>query len=165
MCIINGALLQLKCICIHIKTRAGPLLLLLPSSPPPSRFLHCLILIMQLRFCEALFMLRMNAAHSLVFFATTPSPPLPSANDSSRRSVESHLHTESSSHGCTTRKNDSKKRLEKMFQKNGWCGICIFSLQSFIETEVGSIYEFTSKLPLHSVATQDKITMKRNQST
>ena len=82
-------------------------------SPPPSRFLHRLILIMQLRFCEALFMLRMNAAHSLVFFAATPSPPLPSANDSSRRSVESRLHTESSSHGCTTRKNDSKKRFRK----------------------------------------------------
>ena len=36
---------------------------------------------------------------------------------------------------------------------------------SFIETEDGSVYKFTSKLPLHSVATQDKITMKRNQST
>ena len=51
---------------------------------------------MQLRFCEALLMLRMNAACSLVFFAAAPSPPLPSANDSSRRCVKSRLHTGSS---------------------------------------------------------------------
>ena len=39
----------------------------------------------------------------------------------------------------------------------GWDSVS--SLQSFIETEDGSVYKFTSKLPLHSVATQDKITI------
>ena len=92
-----------------------PELVLLPFfPPPPSRFLHRLILIMQLEFCEALLMLKMNAACSLVFFAAAPSPSLPSANDSSWRCIESRLHTESSSHGCT----NSTKCLRATFYSN-----------------------------------------------
>ena len=90
---------------------------------------------MQLWFYEALFMLRMNAAHSLVFFAATPFPPLPSANDSSRCSVESRLHTKSSLHGCTTRKNDSKKR----FRKTADVG-CVYSVSSHLLKRKTEVY-------------------------
>ena len=44
----------------------------------------------------------------------------------------------------------------------GWDSVS--SLQSFIETEDGSVYKFTSKLPLHSVATQDKINPHKKPS-
>ena len=67
----------------------------------------------------------------------------------------------------------------QLFQKNPpmWRCVHIYSVSSHLlkwkteykvpmtDTKQTSVYEFTSKLPLHSVATQDKITMKRNQST
>ena len=80
-------------------------------------------------------MLRMNAACSLVFFTAVYSPPLPtapSANDSSQRCVKNRLHTESSSHGCTSQKKIERDFLFKfqLFQKNGRCGDVSIYIQS-----------------------------------
>ena len=106
---------------------------------------------------------RVNAARSLVFFVATPTllcrQPMTAPDDAPKV-----VFTHSRFHMAARLENMFEH--DFLFQKNGRCGMgwdSVSSLQSFIETEDGSVYKFTSKLPLHSVATQDKITMKINQ--
>ena len=60
-----------------------------------------------------------------------------------RHCVESRLHTESSSHGCMTRKTFEHNFL---FQKNGQCGICLQSKVGRRNVHLGTQVKFKSRL-------------------
>ena len=144
---------------IQVKNQAWSPSSLLPFFPP-SRFLHRTVLYCTVLYCTLLsspllFILqKLTCFESLTGLARLHPDMLLSLLCRSRDSLvffESRIHAESSSHGCTTRKN------EKTANESRNSGI--------LDLDPGHWTLDTGHWTLHSVATQDKITMKRNQST
>ena len=102
-------------------------------------------------------LMRLNAVCSLVFFAAAHCSLVFFSTASKVVFTQSV--------GCGMCLQSKVGRLGIMRGEYSSQKICtgILDLGTQFKTEDGSEYEFTSKLPLHSVATQDKITMKRNQ--